>query len=332
MTLQSIFSSTNVSGSISFVYDLNARQFVFIDEELTKLLNIDSKSTQDILTLIHDDDVENLKQDFENLLKGSFKGNVEFRLNIEEGERWLGLTPLLVRSANEAIVAGNVIDITADVANRRSLEKFANKKNSILSILSHDLRGPLGIAQMIAQSLNKSTTDVSIINQSQSLAKIIKQALDLVNDLIQREEAETIRVEVVKRRLDIAKKLKEYVDELKHSEDALNRIITFSSSDESIYAHLDEAKFMQIMNNLVTNALKFTHPGDKISISVTDKPEAVLFTFSDTGVGIPEEFHADLFQKFTPARRKGLNGEPSIGMGLSIIKTILEWHEGKIWF
>jgi two-component system sensor histidine kinase VicK len=56
----------------------------------------------------------------------------------------------------------------------------------------------------------------------------------------------------------------------------------------------------------------------------------VLFTFSDTGIGIPEKFQADLFEKFTPARRKGLNGEPNIGMGLSIVKTILKWHQGSI--
>ena len=52
----------------------------------------------------------------------------------------------------------------------------------------------------------------------------------------------------------------------------------------------------------------------------------------DTGVGIPEKFHEKLFEKFSTARRTGLKGEPSVGLGMSIIKTIIEWHEGKIWF
>ena len=89
---------------------------------------------------------------------------------------------------------------------------------------------------------------------------------------------------------------------------------------------------MQVINNLISNSIKFTHDGGIISVSIEDKQDTVLFTVADNGIGIPAKYHDKLFDKFTKARREGLKGEPSTGLGMSIIKTIVEWNDGKIWF
>ncbi len=160
----------------------------------------------------------------------------------------------------------------------------------------------------------------------------MKQSTDLIADLTQREFLEMAEVDLVKKRVDIAVKLKEVMEEYRKSEWTTERIFKFSSSSENIFLELDESKFMQVVNNLMTNALKFTKKQGVISLTVTDQTDSVLFTFSDNGIGIPEKYHNALFEKFTEARRKGLNGEPTVGLGLSIIKTIIEWHQGHIWF
>ncbi|MFD2873440.1 ATP-binding protein [Mucilaginibacter ximonensis] len=331
MKIDSILGAANSSANVSFVYDLNSNQFNYFDNELERRLNIKSE-TDEVLSIIHQDDLRTLKQHFEQLLKGWFDGNIEFRICINKNIRWLRLTPFLLSDDNDRIIIGNLLDITAEKENFYSLEKFANKKNSVLNMLSHDLRGPLEIARMLAQSLESNATDPQMIkNQSQNLVKILKQGLDIVNDLIQREATETMRVELVKKRINLSVTLKEYMDELKLSEQALNRVINFSSSPENIYADIDEAKFMQVLNNLVSNSLKFTRKGDKLTMTAKEANGNVLISFSDTGIGIPQKYHTELFEKFTPARRKGLDGEPSIGLGLSIIKDIIEWHGGRIW-
>ena len=112
------------------------------------------------------------------------------------------------------------------------------------------------------------------------------------------------------------------------------RIKQFSveTNREKIYVDLDEDKFFQVINNLISNALKFTHDQGKISIRLHEEELCVLISVIDDGIGIPEEHHKDLFQEYTPARRKGLKGEQSHGLGMSIIKTIVEWHQGTIWF
>lgn len=89
---------------------------------------------------------------------------------------------------------------------------------------------------------------------------------------------------------------------------------------------------MQVINNLLSNAVKFTKDGGKINVAVEDQIQSVLIKIADNGIGIPKQFHNTLFEKFSTARRPGLKGEQSTGLGMSIIKIIVEWHEGKIWF
>src|SRR5690606_37907843 len=101
---------------------------------------------------------------------------------------------------------------------------------------------------------------------------------------------------------------------------------------ERIWIQLDEVKLLQVINNLISNAVKFTNPGGNIQVKLEETENSLLITIQDDGVGIPEEFQPFLFDEFTRARRKGLKGEDTVGMGLSISKKSIELQGGKIWF
>ncbi|RZL10649.1 MAG: ATP-binding protein [Hymenobacter sp.] len=88
---------------------------------------------------------------------------------------------------------------------------------------------------------------------------------------------------------------------------------------------------MQVLNNLLGNCLKFTPDGGVVSVRVTQQPTQILLTVADTGIGIPAALLPRLFERFTPARRVGLRGEKSTGLGMSVIKTIVALHHGRIW-
>ena len=130
----------------------------------------------------------------------------------------------------------------------------------------------------------------------------------------------------------MAKSLKEVVKEFKNSEDHVKKSFSLHCSEEPIYMQIDDNKLRQAITNLISNAIKFTPDGGKISISIEEQQEVVMITVAGNGIGIPAKYHDTLFEKFTKARRKGLKGEHSNGLGMSIIKTIVEWHGGKIWF
>lgn len=94
---------------------------------------------------------------------------------------------------------------------------------------------------------------------------------------------------------------------------------------------LDYNEVQQVVNNLVSNAIKFTTDGGEIRVVVEEHVEQVRLIIADNGVGIPAAHLPEVFERFTPARRPGRQGEKTTGLGLSIVKTIVELHKGRIW-
>ena len=100
----------------------------------------------------------------------------------------------------------------------------------------------------------------------------------------------------------------------------------------SPFAEVDSMKFMQIINNLVSNAIKFTHDNGIIKVHLEKLEKSVLLSVYDNGIGIPKSIQPILFDKYTNAGRKGIDGEQSIGLGLWIVKSVTQAHGGRVWF
>ncbi|RZM21235.1 MAG: ATP-binding protein, partial [Pedobacter sp.] len=156
--------------------------------------------------------------------------------------------------------------------------------------------------------------------------------IKLIRDFIDQEFIESASVKLVRSRVELVGKISTASQDYLNMQESLRVNFSCRSNRNTVFAEIDEDKFMQVINNLVSNALKFTPEGGKIDIYIRENKKEVLITVADTGIGIPKRFHATLFEKFTDARRSGLRGERSTGLGMSIIKSIVEWHEGKIWF
>ena len=318
----------------NFIFDLHTNRFSYINPAFKKICGISTAtvSLKQIVDLIPADDQQYLRLCYQKLNKGIIQQKIEFRLLIHNHEHWISLSPSLITTDYGQIIVGHATDISDERMNLDVLKKYTNKKNSTLNMLSHDLRGPLGIAKTVTQMLEKKLEDPQLKNLVSTISKILAQTIDLVTDLIGREFLETTDVALVKSRVDIAAKLKDYVDEIQRTHELRKIKFTFSSSEHHVYISLDEAKFMQVVNNLTSNALKFTNDNGTISIQVQDQNESVLIIFADNGIGIPAEYQLSVFDRFTDARRRGLKGEDTVGLGLSIVKKIIEWHNGKIWF
>lgn len=243
----------------------------------------------------------------------------------------LRLTPLLFQSGDSSLILANISDVTSETQNNQTIQKYANKKNSILNMLSHDLRGPLSVAQNLSQALEEIAVEKKLAGPAKNISSILKKSIDLITDLTNREFRETVESQLIKKNINIALKTDEYLEECRRSQELANRTLTYNASGPEIYIELDEAKFMQVYNNLLSNALKFTHEGGRISFVIEERNDSVLFNCSDDGIGIPEEYIPIIFDEFTEAKRTGLKGEPTLGLGLFIVKTIIDWHGGKIW-
>jgi two-component system sensor histidine kinase VicK len=289
-----------------------------------------NKDVKDVIDIIAPEEQLYLQQVVSQLLSGNFSGNITVKLLGPKGNVWLRITPFLAEYQDEKVISGTVVDVSPEVLNNQSVAKFADKKNSILHMLGHDLRGPLNIARSLTKTITRELEDPVLLEKTGHIETILQQSIDMISDLIKREFLEIVDAELVKNQVNIVKLLKDYLEECKRSENISGISFQLNSSDDKILIRLDHAKFMQVVNNLISNSLKFTTAGGTISVTIKDSAEQVNLIFSDTGIGIPEALLPEIFEKYTAARRPGLHGEPTIGLGLSIVKTIIRWHNGRI--
>jgi len=329
---------TEGGDQIVFSYSPAVHQFSYLNPAFEKVWHKTRKSVMDnpgiLLKAIHPEDREHLQQIYQELLEGVIIKEVEFRILLRRGTvRWICVMPRLL--PDQLLVTGYASDITPQKHYNDYLKKFTDKKNSILNILSHDLAGPLGMIHNLSAMLEKDTKS----HQDEEMHKVLgiierssKQGMQLIQDFIKQEFLESANTEVVKRRVDLVQTIRESMNEYQLSKQETGKKFHFLPASEKIYLNLDDNKFMQAINNLISNAIKFTPDGGEITVALEENDETVLIKLADTGIGIPEKYHATLFEKFTRARRPGIKGEPSVGLGMSIIKTIVEWHQGKIWF
>lgn len=247
---------------------------------------------------------------------------------------WFRIEPHLVRDDDNQLLVGHAEDISLYKEHDENLNRHNDKKNAILGIMSHDLAGPIGLITNITVLLNREVDpdNVKVKKFLSIIDRASRECLHLIRDFLDTEFLETAEIRLLKRRADVVQLVQRMIEEYAGMQVELNRSISFECNRKTIYADIDEAKLPQVINNLISNALKFTRADDRITISLDESDTTIYITVADTGIGIPKEYHATLFDKFSPARRRGLGGESSTGLGMHIIKTIIEWHGGTITF
>lgn len=323
-----------------FIFEVEPKRFTFLNPAFKQVFSSTAGSAVgagSLLRMIHPEDRQYVRETYRQLVEEKADKEIEFRVTLpEQDERWMCLTPFLREdAAGKQRVIGYVEDITASKHYNDYLKKFSNKKNSVLHILAHDLAGPLAMIQSLSGALAAEVRAYG----SPELDKLIgliertsQHGITLIRDLTSNEFLETTGVDLIKRRADIVARVEEMMEQYRQAETKIARTFRFLPSRKEIYLQFDDIKLMQAVNNLISNAVKFTPEGGLITVSLEEQKESVLIKVEDNGVGIPEKHHPTLFDKFTPARRPGLRGEPSTGLGMSIVKTIVEWHQGQIWF
>jgi len=150
--------------------------------------------------------------------------------------------------------------------------------------------------------------------------------------MINKEFVKSSVVELKKDRIELIWMLEDLLRFYRRSHLREVKTFQFNSALEKVYISLDAMKFLQVINNLISNAIKFTPTNGIINLEVEEEPDSVLITVADNGTGIPKELCKSLFDRTTKDLKLGLTGENTSGLGMNIIKTIVELHDGLIWF
>lgn len=324
---------------IFFIYNIASKRIEYINSALTQVTGKSKENINDelpsFISMVHPDDRQFVAAQVEQVLDGVQRKKFEFRIILNEySTKWvLAQIYLIEKNKKRHAIAGVVEDITIQKQNEENANTFSIKKNAVLEILAHDLTGPIGIMQNIATLIQAQSEDNPRIQEYSSLIEqICKRNIAMIRDLIHTEYLASSEIELTMERIELVDRTGVFIDNYKRSEDKLAKTFTLTANRDKIFAVVDEIKFSQVINNIVSNAIKFTPDGGSISIHLEEQENHIVISIKDTGIGIPQEVQPFLFDRFTKARRAGLKGEETTGLGMSITKKLVELHNGKIWF
>lgn len=230
---------------------------------------------------------------------------------------------------NDAALSG-IIVVFQNVTNLKELEKI---RTDFIATISHEFKTPLTSIMMGTDILLDE--GMGVLNEDQiQFVKAIREDSDrlskLVSDLLELIRAESGRAIFKFKEYSIDDIINFAVKPFYQLANQNDVRLHYQCDDDLSPVIADFEKITWVLNNLLSNALKYTNAGDKIYISAIEKETMVYVTVKDTGVGIPEEYVDKIFDKFVQVKDGDFEVRGT-GLGLAVVKEIIEAHKGTIW-
>ena len=210
-----------------------------------------------------------------------------------------------------------------------ALRRAVGSRDQVLAIVAHDLRSPLSAILLATQALERRSIEVTEA-EAKPLEMIRRQATRmnrLIQDLLDVAQIESGVLSVERRRVAVQPLLREVLDTHQAIAAAASMTLRLDiPGPTDVWG--DRERLLQVFENLIGNAVKFTPAGGIVSLGATPRESETVFWVADTGRGIPPEAVSRLFDRFWQANRADHRGA---GLGLTIVKGIVEAHGGRIW-
>jgi signal transduction histidine kinase len=208
------------------------------------------------------------------------------------------------------------------------IEKAGEFKNQVLGMVAHDLRNPIAAVESIAMMMELDEIDEETQDNINMMKASCVKARSIIDDLLEAARNENIAV-FETQNTELNQLLGNIVSEWKKQPDNKVNVI-FSSSANPVNARINYEKFHRVIDNLISNAVKFSKDRDIVDVRLSRQNDLIFIDVQDYGVGIPAAMLPEIFNRFSKAGRTGLRGEKSTGLGLSIVRQIIEKHKGTI--
>lgn len=210
-------------------------------------------------------------------------------------------------------------------------------KNEFFSNLSHELRTPLNVIMSTLQLLenqNRNSSSKAEAGKRSKYLNILKQncyrQLRLVNNMIDITKIDSGFFEIEPRNYNIVDVVESIAQSVSDYIKNKGIELIFDTDVEEKIMAFDLDSIERIMLNLLSNAIKFTEKGGSINVNIADKDDTVLISVKDSGIGIPEDKQKIVFDRFRQVDKSLTRNNEGSGIGLSLVKSLVEMHDGKI--
>ncbi len=216
------------------------------------------------------------------------------------------------------------------------LERMNELKNQMLGMAAHDLRNPLTLIQNYSSFLIEDHEEEDIFSDDQfQLVKQIKESseymVQIIEDMLDISAIESGSISLEKDDEDICELVDRVVSLNRPTAGKKDISLTTKLPDKAIIKEVDAHKFQQVLDNLISNAIKYSQPQTEVEVGIKKESDSAITIYvKDEGQGIPENELEDLFVPFTKISSEPTAGEKSTGLGLAIAQKIVEAHGGDI--
>jgi PAS domain S-box-containing protein len=235
-------------------------------------------------------------------------------------------------------------DVTDDVVAREELRRALDaaetagaalratdrRKDEFLAILAHELRNPLAPLRNMLEIMKRAKGKKEVLEQGVGmLDRQVDQLVRLVDDLIDVSRITRNKIELRKDRVGLASIIHQSVEACRPLTDYGKHRVSLALPPQPIYLHGDPVRLAQVFGNLLNNACKYTEPGGRIWITAEREGSDVVAKVRDSGVGLPPDQLADIFELFTQVDRTLERSQGGLGIGLTLVKRLTEFTTAR---
>ncbi|HRI65573.1 MAG TPA: PAS domain S-box protein [Polyangium sp.] len=240
-----------------------------------------------------------------------------------------------VRVGNRKLNYATALDVTERKRAEAALRDTDRRKDEFLAMLAHELRNPLAPIRNAVQLLHRvDPQDPALARARDIIERQVDHLVRLVDDLLDVSRVSRGKITLQRARIDLADVVRNAVEATTTSIASRRHTLTTTLPSEPIYVDGDSTRLAQVVCNLLNNAAKYTDDGGRIAVSLEragtpDKPQAIV-RVKDDGRGIDPQALGNLFQLFYQVDRTLDRSEGGLGIGLALVKSIVELHGGTI--
>jgi PAS domain S-box-containing protein len=309
---------------------------VFVNDSWTAMAGLtpDEAHGAGWTNAVHPDDRERVMSNWQSAVQAGVSSSDEFRFLLPDGRvTWIkgNAVPLLDESGRLVGYIGTVADISEHKQSEEALKEADRRKDEFLALLAHELRNPLAPIRTGLELIRLSGDDRQVVEEVRAMMeKQTQQMVRLIDDLLDVNRITRGAIELCKSPVELSSIIENAVDTARPAIDEAGHQLQVILPTQPILLEADATRLAQVVSNLLNNAAKFMPRGGNIVLTAERQDAEVVVAVADTGIGIPAEMLDRVFDMFTQVDRSMERSQSGLGLGLTLVKRLVELHGGMV--
>jgi PAS domain S-box-containing protein len=328
-----------VAGNIATVTWDVQRDHVIADENLARLFGVPLDAVRGspaelFFAAVHPEDLDRLKRDIDATLQGGSLFASAYRVRRADGcHRHIQSHGQLERDAEgrPAWLSAIVVDVSELMQAQEALQLADRRKDEFLAMLAHELRNPLAPIVASAALLPRLKSDSDKVAQiGEVIARQARHLTGLVDDLLDVSRVTRGLVQLEPETLAVNELVVEALEQVQPAAAARHHTVTRTLPAQTAHVHGDRKRLVQVVVNLLGNAVKYTPEGGRITVSAAHEDGQVAVRVADDGIGMSPALCTAAFEMFAQGQRSADRSQGGLGIGLALVKSLVELHGGSV--